>query len=278
MSLRRWTPAAWALGLVLGGAAWAEDPAQISAQVEVVERLGEPLPLELELTDSDGRRVRLGDLLGGERPVVLSLVYYRCETLCGLMLSGLANALRQTGLTPGEDYAAISVSIDPSEGPALAAERQRGYLQALGAPERPAAWGFLTGEEAAIRTLADAVGFRFAYDGDLRQFAHAAVVMVLTPEGKLSRYVYGVRYPPRDLKLALIEAAGGRVGTAFERFLLTCYRYEPASRRYELYIRGVIQGGGMLVFFAVAGLLAVLWRRELKHRAPQDPSSPSGGG
>ena len=137
-------------------------------------------------------------------------------------------------------------------------------MQALGYPETSEGWTYLTGEEPQIRALADAVGFSYAYDASLGQFAHAAALFVLTPGGRISRYLYGMRFAPRDVKLALVEASQGKVGTAFDRFLLTCYQYDAASKRYALVVRTVIQGGGTLVFLALATMLAVLWRRELR--------------
>jgi protein SCO1 len=235
------------------------------SKVEVTERLNQSLPLDARFLDSSGRELALRDLLQDGRPIVLSLVYYRCPTLCSLMLGGLTGALRRTGLRLGSDFALITVSIDPSDTPALAAEKKRGHLQALGRPESDPDWSFLTAPESSSRALAQ-VGVVLRGETDrLRQFAHAAGVVVLTPDGRVSRYLYGLEYPERDLKLALVEASGGRVGTSFDRFLLTCYRYDPSARRYAFVMHGIIQGGGFAVFAALAGLLAVLWRRERKH-------------
>lgn len=231
--------------------------------VDVVEKLGGPVPLDLPFTDWRGRPVRLGEVTSG-KPTVLVLAYYRCPTLCNLVLAGTARALRQTGLDLGQDYRAVTVSIDPSEGPKEASERRRGFLQALGRSDQSEDWAFLTGQEADIRALAEAVGFRYRYDAELKQFAHAAVALVLTPDGRVSRYWYGLSYPPRDLRLSLVEASGGRVGTALDRVLLTCFQYDPATRRYGWVVTAIIKGGGLLVFGALAVFLAVLWRRELK--------------
>ncbi len=255
------------LGLALCAALAAQGrptPEEVAAKVQVVERLNEPLPRALAFTDSRGRPVTLGQLVVSDKPVILSLVYFRCPSLCPLMLSGLVTGLRESGLSLGEDYELVTVSVDPGETAELGAQRRRGHLQALGYPDSVEGWRTLTGGEAEIRALAEAVGFSYAYDADLGQFAHAAVSFVVTPDGRLSRYLYGVRFPPRDLRLALVEAAGGKVGTAFDRFLLTCYQYDPASKRYQLVVRGVIQGGGLLVFAALGAALAVLWRRELR--------------
>jgi protein SCO1/2 len=223
--------------------------------VNVTEKLNQQVPLDLRFTDSTGREVELRELFGGDRPVILSLVYYRCPTLCSMLLGGLQSALDRTGLKLGRDYTLITASIDPSETWKMALEKQ----EALGA--KPG-WSFLVGAAPQLAALGDAIGFKSQYDPDLGQFAHAAGFVVLTPDGRVSRYVYGLEYPPRDVRLALVEAAGGKVGTTFDRFLLTCYRYDPATRRYGFVTRGIIQGGGLLVFFVLATFLGVLWRRE----------------
>ncbi len=256
-----------ALALALLSAPGGPPPATpggVFKDVDVVENLNQPIPLERSFTDSTGRTVSLRELLREGKPVVLTLVYYRCPALCGLVLTGTVQALKQAGLALGEDFRAVTVSIDPTETPEMAAERKRGHLQALGLPSGSEAWSFLTGREEDIRPLAEAVGFRYAYDAQLQQYAHAAVIFVLTPEGRLSRYLYGVQYPPRDLRLALVEAAGGRVGTSFDRVLLTCYQYDPATRRYGFFVKGFLRTGGLIIFAALAGLLTVLWRREIK--------------
>jgi len=233
--------------------------------VDVQEKLGERIPGDLAFTDWKGRRVRFGDLLGG-KPAVLVLAYYRCPALCNLVLSGTARAFSRTGLQMGEDYRAVTVSIDPTETPADAAERRRGYLQTMGRSDQGEDWPFLVGDEKNIRALADAVGFRYRYDEELKVYAHAAVTTVLAPDGKVSRYWYGLEYPPRDLRLSLVEAAGGKVGTTLDRVLLTCFQYDPAARRYGWVVNGIVKGGSLVVAFALAGLLGALWRRELKGR------------
>lgn len=267
-----WAQRGAALGVLLaalGAEAATQAPASAPApanleQVGVTERLNEPIPRELSFVDSTGRPVRLGELLGGDKPVVLTLVYYRCPMLCSLVLSGLTRSLGEARMRLGEDYRAITVSIDPEETPAMAAEKKRGHLQALGVPADSPDWPFLTGTQPAIKALAEAVGFRYSYDAQLKQYAHAAVMFVLTPEGRISRYLYGMETPPRDLRWSLVEASGGWVGTSFDRVLLTCYQYDPATRRYGFFVKGFLRTGGMLVFTALATLLGVLWRRELK--------------
>jgi protein SCO1/2 len=237
--------------------------------VGIEERLGEQVPLDAELVDWTGKKVKLGDLLGRGRPVVLSLVYYDCPMLCGLIMSGEARAIREMGLTLGKDYDAVTISFDPAERPALAAERRRGYLQSIGLSDLTATgWSFLVGPEASTRRIADAVGFSYRKDPRSNQWAHLAAIFVLTPDGKVSRYLYGIEFPPKELRLSLVEAAGGRVGTTFDRFILTCYRYDPASRRYEPYALGIVRAGGALVLVALTALIGGLVWRERKARGP----------
>lgn len=232
--------------------------------VEVVEQLGAQVPISAGFLDQDGRPVKLDRWFGKDRPVVMALVYYECPMLCGLVLGGLARSMKETGLELGKDFAALSVSFDPREKPAQATVRQKAYLQALDHPEARDAWAFLVGAEPDIRAVTESVGFHYAYDPETKQYAHAAAIFVLTPEGKVSRYLYGVEFPARDLRLALVEASQGRVGTSFDRFLLTCYRYDPAARRYVPYALGFVRAGAVAVLLGLAGGLAYLWRRDLK--------------
>ncbi len=239
----------------------APQPA-ILEQVRIEEQLGAKVPPGARFVAADGRTVELGSLLSHGRPVVLTLVYFDCPMLCGLVLEGLARGVKQSGLELGKDFDAVTVSFDPRDRPAVAAERQRAYLQAAGRPGAAGAWSFLTGEEHDIRALTDAVGFHYAYDAASKQFAHPAVVMVLMPDGRVSRYLYGVEFPPKDLRLAVVEAGGGRVGTALDRVLLTCYRYDPSTRGYAPYALGVIKIGAALGVGVLAVALGVFWRRE----------------
>ena len=262
---------ALALALPIGQALHKPVPVEANAQlpaalqdVEIEEKLGSRLPLEARFTTQDGRAVRLGDLLGGHRPVVLTLVYFNCPMLCGLILTGAARGMRETGLALGKDFDAVTLSFDPRDSTKVAAERQRGYLQAFGDPTARQAWTFLTGAAPEIAAVTGAVGFKYAWDEPSKQFAHAAAIVVLTPDGRVSRYLYGVEFPARDLRLALVEASEGRVGTSFDRLLLTCFRYDPASRRYEPYVMGVVRVAMLGVLGGLALMLGVYWRREIK--------------
>jgi protein SCO1/2 len=236
-------------------------------EVRIDERLGNAVPLEVDFVDAGGKPFRLARAFDGKKPVVLALVYYDCPMMCGLILSGVAKAMRENGLALGEDYEAVTISFDPEEPPALAAERRRGYLQSLGRSDAAATWPFLVGRAEASRAVADAVGFHYAQDPATGEWAHLAAVFVLTPEGKVSRYLYGVEHRPKDFRLAVVEAADGKVGTSFDRFLLTCYRYDPATRKYEPYALGFVRAGAVLVLALLAGLIARLAWRERKARA-----------
>lgn len=234
--------------------------------VDVEEHIGEPLPLATRFMDEAGKEVTLGQVLPKDKPTLLTLVYYDCPMLCNLVLNGQVKSMREVGLELGKDYEAVTVSIDPKDTPAQSQLRRLRQLQAMGKPET-APWRFLTGTEEDIRKLSEAVGFKYTYDESTKQYAHPAVVHVITPEGSISRYLYGTTFPAKDMKLALLEAAGGRVGTSFDRVILSCFKYDAATRRYGFYIFGFIRTGGMLVFLALSGMLIYFWRRELKKGA-----------
>lgn len=258
-----------AVALLLGfpGAPRAEDdpegPAPLQG-VEIEEKLNAQVPAGASFLDQDGKPVRLGDALGKGKPVVLALVYYECPMLCGLVLGGMARGMKETGFELGKDYSALSISFDPREKPAQALVRQKHYLQSFDKADRKDVWPFWVGQEKEIRSVTDSVGFRYKFDEETSQYAHAAAILVLTPDGRVSRYLYGVEFPGRDLRLALVEAASGKVGTSFDKFLLTCYRYDPVARRYVPYALGLVRAGALLVLFGLATTLVVFWRREAK--------------
>lgn len=245
-----------------------QTPAALE-EVRIDERLGNALPLDTELVDWKGRPWKLSQAFDGKKPVVLALVYYECPMLCGLILSGAAKAMRENGLELGRDYEAVTVSFDPREKPAQAAERRRGYLQSIGKDDQGASWPFTVASEAAAHRIADAVGFHYAWDQQSREWAHMAAIFVLTPDGKVSRYLYGIEYPAKEFRLSVVEAASGKVGTSFDRFLLTCYRYDPASRKYEPYAWGFVRAGAGLVMVGLFGLIAGLVWRERRQKARQ---------
>jgi len=184
--------------------------------------------------------------------------------LCGLIQSGLARAMRENGLAAGTDFRAVSISFDPEEKAPLAKERKRGYLQSMGLPDTSDAWSFWIDQGGAARRVADAVGFHYKRDEVSGEWAHLAAVMVLSPDGTVSRYLYGIDFPPKDFRLSLVEAADGKVGTSFDKLVLTCYRYDPASRKYQPFALGFVRLGGLAAFFGLAGLIGALVIRERK--------------
>ncbi len=246
-----------------GGESPPTDVAPVALEkVRVEEQLGAALPLDVTFTDGQGRPYLLRQAFDGTRPVVIALVYYDCPMLCGLIMSGMARAMRENGLALGQDYQAVTISFDPAEKPALAAERRRGYLQSMGRSEAGGDWPFLVGTAEAARTVSDALGFHYELDPVSGEWAHHAAIFVIAPDGKISRYLYGIEYPPKDFRLAVVEAARGKVGTSFDRLLLTCYRYDPASRKYQPYAFGILRAGGLAVLLGLTGLIVTLVVRE----------------
>jgi protein SCO1 len=238
----------------------------LAERVDIDEHLGRTIDKALEFTREDGARVRLADYFSDGRPVLVVLAYYRCPMLCGLVLRGAVEGLKDLDFKLGQHYRALTISIDPRDGREEAAQKQASTLSFLGEPEKTAAWPFLVGGEAATQSIADALGFRFAYDPSTDQYAHPAVLFALTPDGRVSRYLYGIRFSARDLRLSLIEAGQGKTGSIVDRVLLTCYRYDPKSRRYDPYIFGFMRLGGIVILAVIAGMLGILWRGERRRR------------
>jgi protein SCO1/2 len=247
--------------------------------LDVHEHLGEQLPLDLTFKDSSGKTTTLRDTLHAGRPAILTLVYFDCPMLCSLVMTGLVQGLKKLdGWTLGKNFDAVTVSFNPADSMEEGAEKRRGYLQDLGASDLGTAWPFLTGDAASTKTLAQAVGFDYRYDEQAKTFAHNAVIFVLTPEGKISRYLYGVTFEPLQLRLALTEAGQGKSGSSFERFLLSCYHYDPAMRRYGSFIFGFMKAGGLLVLLALSALIGRLfWREHHPLPRPREAGRHRGG-
>ncbi|MGH9803736.1 MAG: SCO family protein [Candidatus Acidiferrales bacterium] len=259
-------PIVVALGLLSPLAASAQSPAQVIQQVAFEQKINQPLPLGLTFRDESGRRVALGDYFG-RRPVVLALVYYKCPMLCTFVLNGLVKSLKVLKFEPGREFDIVVVSFNPAETPALAAEKKAAYLREYGRVGTAAGWHFLTGEPEAIAALTEAVGFRYLYDEKTAQFAHASGIIVATPEGKLFRYFYGIEYAPRDLRLAVVEASAGKLGTVVDQVLLYCFHYDPETGKYGVLINRIIRLAGTGTALALGIFLIVMFRRERRQMA-----------
>jgi protein SCO1 len=235
---------------------------ELLKDVAVEQKLDSAIPLGLTFKDENGTAVELRQYFRS-KPVILSLVYYQCPMLCTQVLNGLERSLKELSLNVGQDFTVVTVSIDPTERPVLALAKQQLYTGLYGRPGAAQGWHFLTGDEPQIEQLASAVGFRYAYDPDSKQFAHASVIMLLTPDGRISRYFYGITYPSRDLRLGLIDASQRKIGSpVVDAVLLFCYHYDPQTGKYGLVISHVIQIAGGVTVLAIAGLIFVLGRRE----------------
>lgn len=230
--------------------------------VGIDQRLNEQLPLDAVFRDETGREVKLGDYFKSGKPVVLSLVYYDCPMLCTQVLNGEVESFRNVPFTLGKDYEAVSVSFDPREKPELAAEKKQLYAMEYKRPGVADGWHFLTGDAASIKRLTDAAGFRYVYDEGTKQFAHASAIYVATPEGKLSRYLYGISYPPKQMRFSLIEAAAGKIGSPINQLLFYCYHYDPTTGKYGVAVLNVMRAGGVLTVLSLLALILLLRRRK----------------
>jgi protein SCO1/2 len=251
------------------GTAGAQLADQVPDQLEevgIVEHLDAKLPLDATFRDENGNPVTLGDFFDGERPVILTLNYYRCPMLCGLMLNGVADGFEAMDWSPGVEFDVVTISINPLETPALAREKKQNYLKRLGKPAAARGWHFLTGYEPQIDRVAEAVGFSYAYDPETKEYAHAAGIVVATPDGRVARYLYGIEYPAKTLKLALLEASEGSVGSTLDQLILYCYHYDPSSRRYSPVAMNIMRlgGGATALIFGIS--LGVFWLREWRQR------------
>lgn len=238
-------------------------PVPILQQVGIDQRIGQRIPLDLIFRDETGRSVPLRNYFGN-RPVVLTLVYYQCPMLCSEVLNGVVGGLLPLKLNVGRDFDIVTISFDPRDTPAVATEKRDTYLRRYGRAGADKGWHFLTGEASAIEALTKAVGFRYAWDPTIQQYAHASGIMVLTPDGRLSRYLYGVEYTPKDLRLALVDSSEGKVGNVVDQVLLYCYHYDPATGKYGAVVTNMLRLGGALTLLLLGGFLAVAWRRELR--------------
>ncbi len=225
------------------------------------QRLNAQVPLDLVFRDETGKPVQLNNYFG-EKPVVLTLVYYECPQLCSLVLNGLVRTLRALSFDVGNQFTVITVSFDPGETPTLAATKKGAYLERYRRAGARGGWHFLTGDESSIAQLTKAVGFRYAYDAEQDQYAHATGIMVLTPQGRISRYFYGLEYSPRDLRLGLVEASANQIGSPVDQLLLYCYHYDPATGKYGLIIMNVLRLAGITTVLALGSFILMMSRRD----------------
>ena len=276
----RFTSLYWLLALSLSALpVWSHHTTShrppILNEVGLEQRLHESLPLDLEFRDDTGTRVRLATFFS-DKPVILTLVYYDCPNLCTLVLNGLLRTLSTLSFTVGEQFDVVTVSIDPDNTPALAAAKKAQYIEGYGRPGAAQGWHFLTGEPDAIRRLAQAVGFRYTYDAEHDQFAHASGVMLLTPQGKLARYFYGIEYAPRDVRLGLVEAAANRIGSPIDQLLLFCYHYDPQSGTYSLVILKALRVAGVVTVLLLGAFMGILFRHDRRRKS--NHAKPGAGG
>ncbi len=229
--------------------------------VGIDQKLDAAVSLDRTFRDEHGKTVALRNFFG-KKPVILTLVYYQCPMLCTEVLNGLLNSLKEVPLEIGKDFEVVTVSIDPKDSSGMAEAKQTMYTGLYGRPGAIHGWHFLTGDESQIKRLADDVGFRYAFDPATGQFAHASTIMLLTPEGRISRYFFGIRYAPRDVRLGLVEASAGKIGTVLDQVLLLCYHYDPLSGQYGLLISRVIKGAGIFTVLVIGVLLWLLRRNE----------------
>jgi protein SCO1/2 len=230
--------------------------------VNIEQRLNQQVPLDLVFRDEFGRSLPLSTYFSGNKPVLLALVYYNCPMLCTLILNGVESSLKAVSLDPGRDFEVVAVSFDPRDTPEIAARKKANYLQRYRRPDTANGWHFLTGSESSIKALTEAVGYQYKFDPATGQFAHASAIMILTPQGKLSRYFYGVEYAPRDVRLGLVEASQNKIGTPVDQVLLFCYHYDPGSGKYGAIAMNMVRLAGAAFVLICGVFLFVSWRHD----------------
>jgi len=273
--------------LVAGGVARAEDwkpgqqtvpntPAPELVGVGIVEHLGSTLPASAAFRDSDGEAVKLGDYFDGKRPTLLVFAYHTCPMLCSLVLDATVRTLNDVAWTVGREFDVVSISIDPKDTPETATRKRSqvvsSYVRARGST---AGWHFLVGDEANIRMVTNAVGFEYNYDARQKQYAHPAAIYLLTPDGRMARYLYGIQYPASDVRLGLLEATEGHSLSTTDRILLYCYHYDPQGRHYSLVAMNVMRLGGLVTMFAMGGMFAAMWARERRRSSRAGTALPT---
>jgi protein SCO1 len=230
--------------------------------VGIDQKLDQQIPLNLTFTDEYGAKVPLSTYFHSKKPVILALVYYRCPMLCTQILTGLESGLKAVSFNPGQDFEVVAVSFDPKDTWELAAAKKQNYLKRYGRPNTANGWHFLVGDEANIKALTDAVGYHYKYDPATDQFAHASGIQIVTPQGRLSRYFYGVEYSSRDIRLGLVEASQNKIGSPVDKLLLFCYHYDPATGKYGALVMKMLRVAGAGFVLVFGGVLFMVLRRE----------------
>jgi protein SCO1/2 len=234
--------------------------------VGVEQKLNEQLPLDAVFRDENGNEVKLGQYFQKGKPVILTLVYYECPMLCSQVLTGLLGGMKAMTFTAGKEFEVVTISFDAREKPDLARKKKETFLKSYGREGADKGWHFLTGEQPSIDAVTKAVGFRYAWDEATKQFAHASVIMILTPEGKMSRYYFGVEYAPKELRLGLVEASENKVGTLADALLLYCFHYDPSTGKYGLVIMNIVRLGGIITIVGVVGMILLLRQQNRKRQ------------
>jgi protein SCO1 len=237
-------------------------PAQLQ-NVGFEPQLNAQMPLDVNFRDESGRDVQLREFFG-RKPVVLALVYYGCPMLCNQVEMGVVGSLKMLSFSPASDYEVIFVSFDPRETPDMAAKKKAAALVRFGRPETAAGWHFLTGREESVRAVTSAANFRYSFDEKHDLFAHASGIMLLTPDGRISRYFYGVEYPSRDVRLGLVDASAGKIGTPIDHLLLFCFQYNPETARYSATVLRIVRLGGILTIFTIVAGILIFRRRDIR--------------
>lgn len=269
--------ALWCTRSALAAAAGAQPQVPPALQnVGFDQHLNEQVPLDLQFKDENANDVQLGDYFG-QKPVILVLAYYRCPMLCTLVLNGVVSAMREMPFTLGKEYNVVTVSFDPRETPDLAAVKRKNYLASYGVPGTGEGWHFLTGKPEAIRKLTSAVGFRYLYDARQDQYIHTSGILILTPQGKISRYFYGIQFPARDVRLALVEASAGKIGSPTDQILLYCFHFDPQTGKYSANILSLVRMLGVASLAATVGLVWVLWWRGKRRSSPPKQAALADG-
>lgn len=238
-----------------------DTPASIQ-DVKIEQRLGETVPRDLVFRDEQGKDVKLGDLIG-TKPVVIVMAYYECPMLCTMVLNGMVKSFKPLNFSVGQEFDVITVSFNPKDTPELARSKKENYLHSYGRDGAASGWHFLTGDEGNIRALADSLGFKYRYLPETNEFAHGAAIMVLTPQAKISHYFYGIEYSSRDLRLALVEASEGKIGSLSDELMLYCFRYDPTAGKYSAVVLSIVRLGGLATILALAGFIGASRMREM---------------